>query len=425
MEVHCCQQVPFPKSTPLTSIDPCLIIKVMMEESPVTSDTTSTTPAKRMDALHQAGRELAALDPVMLANLSGQSRVDFLKSNILRVARQVLGQDKVDIRLLNPRNNMLEPLVSEGMRPELFSLKLKAEPTNNGISGWVASQGKPYYCPDVTVDPLNITGCSTARSCYTVPLMDLGKVVGVMSIESEKVDAFSEEDRSTFFEFGQEISSALHTLWLLSTERAGLATQSVELVSRELALPIDEILNQASALRDKFKNDTLAMNGLNIILQSARKIKASIKQAATTLQGEDPLLMMSAPPPGIEPFDLHILVVETDERYRKLAHNMLGKLGCTVETTRTGNEALAQFTTTQYDMALIDLRLADMTGYDLFCRLRAEQPQLAIVLTTDFGYDSTHSIIRARQEGLLAVLYKPFRLDQVLEVLMKKTGRTA
>jgi hypothetical protein len=121
----------------------------MMEESPVRPDTNSTAPAsaKRMDALHQAGRELAALDPVMLANLSGQSRVDFLKSNILRVARQVLGQDKVDIRLLNPRNNVLEPLVSEGMRPEFFSLKLKAEPTNNGISGWVASQGKAYYCP--------------------------------------------------------------------------------------------------------------------------------------------------------------------------------------------------------------------------------------------------------------------------------------
>ena len=378
-----------------------------------------------MDALHQAGRELAALDPVMLASLSGQSRVDFLKSNILRVARQVLGQDKVDIRLLNPRTNTLEPLVSEGMRPELLSLKLKAEPTGNGISGWVASQGKPYYCPDVQLDPLNITGCTSARSCYTVPLIDLGKVIGVMSIESDEVDAFSEEDRSTFYEFGQEISSALHTLWLLSSERAGLATQSVELVSRELALPIDEILNQASALRDRFKNDTLAQNSLNIILQAARKIRASIKSAAQTLQGEDPLLMMSAPPPDIEPFDLHILVVETDERYRKLAHTMLGKLGCTVETTRTGAEALAQFNTTEYDIVLVDLRLADMTGYDLFCRIRTEKPEQAVVLTTDFGYDSTHSIIRARQEGLLAVLYKPFRLDQVLEVLLKKTGRAA
>ena len=238
------------------------------------------------------------------------------------------------------------------MRPEIAALKLKAEPTNNGISGWVASQGKPYYCPDARHDPLNITGASNALSCYTVPLIDLGKVIGVMSIESEKLDAFSEEDQATFLEFGQEIASALHTLWLLSTQSVGLASQSVELVSRELALPIDDILNHASALRDRTRNDPVALNSLDVILQSARKIKAAIKAAATSIKGDDPLLMMSVPPAGIQPFDLKILVVETDERYRKLAHTMLGKLGCTVETTRTGHEALLQSRTTHYDMVL-------------------------------------------------------------------------
>src|SRR5215212_3794582 len=112
---------------------------------------------RRLEALHQAGRELAALDPDMLASLDGQSRIDFLKSNILRVAKQVLGQDKVDIRLLNPTSNELEPLVSEGMRPEIAAMKLRAEPVNNGISGWVASNGRSYYCPDARTDPLNIT----------------------------------------------------------------------------------------------------------------------------------------------------------------------------------------------------------------------------------------------------------------------------
>ena len=135
------------------------------------------------------------------------------------------------------------------MRPEIAALKLKAEPTNNGISGWVASQGKPYYCPDARNDPLNITGASNALSCYTVPLMDLGKVIGVMSIESERPDAFSEDDRATFLEFGQEISAALHTLWLLSTQ----SKRGPKPVSRSnwcrvsWALPIDDILNHASA----------------------------------------------------------------------------------------------------------------------------------------------------------------------------------
>ena len=40
-----------------------------------------------------------------------------------------------------------------------------------------------------------------------------------------------------------------------------------------------------------------------------------------------------------------------------------------------------------------------------------------MVLMTGFGYDPGHSIVKARQAGLQAVLYKPFRLDQLLETV--------
>ena len=33
---------------------------------------------------------------------------------------------------------------------------------------------------------------------------------------------------------------------------------------------------------------------------------------------------------------------------------------------------------------------------------------------TGFGWDPGHSLVKARQAGLQAVLYKPFRLDQLL-----------
>ena len=33
---------------------------------------------------------------------------------------------------------------------------------------------------------------------------------------------------------------------------------------------------------------------------------------------------------------------------------------------------------------------------------------------TGFGYDPNHSIVRASQEGLAAVLFKPFKLDHLL-----------
>jgi hypothetical protein len=36
---------------------------------------------------------------------------------------------------------------------------------------------------------------------------------------------------------------------------------------------------------------------------------------------------------------------------------------------------------------------------------------------TGFGYDPSHSIVKARQEGLQAVLYKPFRADRLMDAV--------
>ena len=45
--------------------------------------------------------------------------------------------------------------------------------------------------------------------------------------------------------------------------------------------------------------------------------------------------------------------------------------------------------------------------------------RVPLILMSGFGYDPGHSIVKARQAGLnpSAVLYKPFRLDQLLETV--------
>jgi hypothetical protein len=37
---------------------------------------------------------------------------------------------------------------------------------------------------------------------------------------------------------------------------------------------------------------------------------------------------------------------------------------------------------------------------------------------TGYGYDPGHSLVKARQEGLRHVLFKPFRVDQLRDALM-------
>ena len=70
-----------------------------------------------------------------------------------------------------------------------------------------------------------------------------------------------------------------------------------------------------------------------------------------------------------------------------------------------------------YDAILADIRLPDLCGYDAFCKFREAQPKARVILMTAYGYDPSHTIVKARQDGLRLVLYKPFRVDQLMDTL--------
>jgi DNA-binding response OmpR family regulator len=88
-----------------------------------------------------------------------------------------------------------------------------------------------------------------------------------------------------------------------------------------------------------------------------------------------------------------------------------------VETARDGREARTMARLSTYDAILADIRLPDLSGYEVYHCLREAQPKARVILMTAYGYDPSHSIVKARQEGLHFVLYKPFRVDQLLDAL--------
>jgi DNA-binding NtrC family response regulator len=116
-----------------------------------------------------------------------------------------------------------------------------------------------------------------------------------------------------------------------------------------------------------------------------------------------------------------VLVVDADESVRSAAHALLERYRCIVETAHDGSEAqfmVRSLSADQhYDAIITDIRLPDMSGFDLLLKLKDMMEKVPMALMTGFGYDPGHSIVKARQAGLKAVLYKPFRLDQLLETV--------
>jgi CheY-like chemotaxis protein len=183
-------------------------------------------------------------------------------------------------------------------------------------------------------------------------------------------------------------------------------------------LPVDDILAATTSILERWIGHEPEMEEkLRTILDRARAIKESIQRVGENLI---PAPKASASTSQENPARLRgkrILVVDNDERIRRTAHSLLGGLGAVVETARDGREAVTMAKLSPYDAMLADIRLPDMSGYDVFRQLRIAQPKAHVVLMTAFGYDPSHAIVKARQEGLMHVLYKPFRVDQMLAAL--------
>lgn len=378
--------------------------------------TSEVQQQQKLDALHQGGQELAALSPEQLAEMSAEERVELLKANIRRLTHDLLHYDVIEVRLLDPRTGRLEPLVQVGMTPEAASRVLYARPQGNGITGLVAATGKSYLCPDASCDPAYLPGAAGARSSLTVPLVAHDQVIGTLNVESPQAGAFGDGDVKFAEMFARQLASALHTLELLSAEKHSAATQSVETISREVALPVDEILTAATAVLDRYiGHDPEMAKRLRQILASARLVKQAIQRVGEDLAPARPEARPEAAHPRLK--GMRILLADNDERVRRSAHAILGRLGSVVETARDGEEAMTLARLSSYDAMLADIRLPDVSGYEIYQALRKAQPQARTILMTSYGYDPSHAIVKARQEGLRFVLYKPFRVDQLLEAL--------
>jgi CheY-like chemotaxis protein len=383
--------------------------------------TNEVHQQQKMAAIHQAGMELADLAPTEIAHMAVNDRIELLKSNILHFTRDLLRFAVVEIRLLDQKTGRLEPLLSMGMEPEAAARVLCAQPQINGVTGFVAATGKSYLCQDTTEDPLYLPGAKDAKSSLTVPLLLHEEVIGTFNVESPEPRAFTESDLQFLEIFCRDVAASLNTLELLAAEKLTTAAESVEAIHSAVAQPVDQILNDAVNVMERYiGHEPEVVERLQRILRNARDIKQMIQKVGQQMAPAEAL------PPTMQVEDRpllrgrRILVVDADENVRSAAHNLLERYGCVVETAHDGAEALYMIRAlpdADYDAVIADIRLPDMTGYEFMLKLQEIMETTPLVLMTGFGWDPGHSIVKARQAGLKAVLYKPFRLDQLLSAV--------
>lgn len=114
----------------------------------------------------------------------------------------------------------------------------------------------------------------------------------------------------------------------------------------------------------------------------------------------------------------NILLVDDDPFTRQLFIGLLRGDAFDLRTAASVAEARTKFQSTDFNLVILDQRLPDGNGLDLFSEMRLERPRLVAILIT--GHADVRDAVRAVREGLFDYLTKPFENLDELDTVIRK-----
>ncbi|MEA2624743.1 MAG: hypothetical protein QOD06_788 [Candidatus Binatota bacterium] len=112
-----------------------------------------------------------------------------------------------------------------------------------------------------------------------------------------------------------------------------------------------------------------------------------------------------------------VLVVDDEQRMRRVLEILVGKIGLDSHAAENGERALEAFRKEHIDLVLTDLRMAMMDGLEFLRRLRAIDPEVPVIVLTAFGTIST--AVEAMKLGAFDFVLKPFDRE-ALEIVIRR-----
>ncbi|GBL24319.1 sensor protein ZraS [Opitutia bacterium] len=238
--------------------------------------------ARVLDCLYRVGAFVNATeDP--------REALDFILEEVVRT----LGASSASIALVEPATGSLRIEVSNGLDAASVSEIIGQ---GQGITGWVALYAKPQRIPDVSKDPRYVEIRKGIRSELAVPMELMGNVIGVVNCDSDRLDAFSEQDVAFLALLTNEASKAVGRIWLLRQLRSkaaqlealvraaqGLARERDEPgISQDLARHTRGLLGVRACTYYKIVDDVLLLKHLDGDL-SGSELAPSIAVNQTSL----------------------------------------------------------------------------------------------------------------------------------------------
>lgn len=118
---------------------------------------------------------------------------------------------------------------------------------------------------------------------------------------------------------------------------------------------------------------------------------------------------------------IRVIIIDDEKMISKMLRGYLEDHGFDVETAGTGAEALDLIRTAEFDVAVIDVRLPDMSGNDLVVRAAAIRPGMKFIMHTgSVDYVPTGELAALGVDGD-SILRKPVKdMGDIRRMIEKK-----
>jgi sigma-B regulation protein RsbU (phosphoserine phosphatase) len=186
-------------------------------------------------------RERAELLDFLLevaAATSETLELDRLLANVASIVAQVIPYELFAILLYSEKRGGLRIRHAIGHREEV--VRNLVIPLGEGITGAVARERKPILVPDVRTDPRYLNTVDAVRTELAVPMEARGRLVGVIDIQSTRVNAYDEYARSLLRLIASRVAVAIENARLYRrVERQNRTLRALAHLSQEFASILD------------------------------------------------------------------------------------------------------------------------------------------------------------------------------------------
>ena len=116
-----------------------------------------------------------------------------------------------------------------------------------------------------------------------------------------------------------------------------------------------------------------------------------------------------------------ILVVDDEEGVRNLLQRMLEGAGYEVVSTGDGEEALYLVSQGDINVALLDIKMPNISGIELLNKITADYPDVCVIMAT--AVIDIQTAIDSLKLGALDYITKPFKKDEMLQKICEAISR--